>query len=199
MSNLCIKRLCGKRLRYPLVFLVIMLITLYISTYWYQLVLIRGDSMLPAYHNMQLVLMDRHSQDYTYGDVVVFRCSGLDTVLIKRIAACPGDEVFIRESRLCVNGDASTVFPQEYLFEYAGIAENPLQLTANQYFVIGDNIEKSKDSRYLKVGCVSADSIKGKLLKSFDNRRWWYAGGYSGSRNGEAVERPDSEQYEMHD
>ena len=164
MSNLCIKKLWRKGLKYPLVFLGVMLITLYVSTYWYQLALIRGDSMIPAYHNMQLVLMDRHSEDYTYGDVVAFWCSELDTVLIKRIVACPGDEVFIREGRLCVNGDASTVFPQKYFFEYAGIAENPLQLTANQYFVIGDNIEKSKDSRYPKVGCVSADNIKGKVV-----------------------------------
>lgn len=141
-----------------------MLITLYISMHWYQLVLIRGDSMLPTYHNMQLVLMDRHSEDYTYDDVIAFWCDDLNSVLIKRIVACPGDEVFIREGKLYVNGDVSNIFPQEYLFEYAGIADNPVQLTADQYFVIGDNIEKSKDSRYPAVGCVSADSVIGKVI-----------------------------------
>lgn len=30
----------------------------YISSNWYQVSLIRGDSMSPAYHNMQFVLID---------------------------------------------------------------------------------------------------------------------------------------------
>lgn len=164
MNHLSIKQLSRKYLEYPLMFLCIMLIALYISTYWYQLVLIRGDSMLPAYHNMQMVLIDRHSRDYTYGDVIAFWCNDLDTVLIKRIAACPGDEVLIRDGTLYVNGDISIVFSGEYCFEYAGIADAPVPLAVGQYFVIGDNIEKSKDSRYPAVGCVSADSVKGKVI-----------------------------------
>ena len=164
MNHLCNKVLSEKWLKYLLMFLCIMLITLYISTYWYQLVLIRGDSMLPTYHNMQLVLMDRHSEDYTYDDVIAFWCDDLNSVLIKRIVACPGDEVIIKEGTLYVNGDVSDVFPQEYLFEYTGITDAPVQLTADQYFVIGDNIAKSKDSRYPAVGCVSVDSVKGKVI-----------------------------------
>lgn len=164
MNYLWIKQLSRKWLRYPLMFLCIVLIALYISTYWYQLVLIRGDSMLPAYHNMQMVLIDRHSRDYTYGDVIAFWCNDLDTVLIKRIVACPGDEVLIRDGTLYVNGDISIVFSGEYCFEYAGIADDSVPLAVGQYFVIGDNIEKSKDSRYPEVGCVSADSVKGKVI-----------------------------------
>lgn len=50
---------------YLLMFVCIILIASYISRNWYQLVLIRGDSMDPAYCNMQLVLVDRHSENYT--------------------------------------------------------------------------------------------------------------------------------------
>lgn len=57
----------------------------YISTYWYQLMLIQGDSMLPTYHNMQLVIVDKHSKDYDVGDVVAIDCRGLDAIIVKRI------------------------------------------------------------------------------------------------------------------
>ena len=149
---------------YICLFLGIMLSTWHISANWYQLVLVRGDSMVPAYHNMQLVLADRHSGDYTYGDVIAFHCDGLDTVLIKRIAACPGDEVKIEDGCLYINGGGSTVFAEGTVFSYAGIAELPVQMADGQYFVIGDNIEKSKDSRYREVGCVNENRIIGKII-----------------------------------
>lgn len=164
MIYLHIEKLKDGWLKYLLVFVSIMLITAYISTNWYQLVLVRGDSMLPAYHNMQLILMDRHSESYTYGDVIAFWCDDLNAVLIKRIVACPDDAVSILEGTLYVNGEVSHVFPEENLFEYAGIADGVVQLSAGQYFVIGDNIAKSKDSRYPAVGCVSVDNIKGKVI-----------------------------------
>lgn len=164
MIHLHIERPKTEWLKYFLTFFCILLITSYVSKNWYQLVLIRGDSMLPAYHNMQLVLMDRHSKDYTYGDVVAFWCNDLNAVLIKRIVACPGDEVLIWEGTLYVNGEISSVLPEENIFEYAGAADKALRLAVGQYFVIGDNIEKSKDSRYPEVGNVSEDKIKGKVI-----------------------------------
>lgn len=146
--------------------LCIIMISYYISANWYQLSLIHGESMSPAYHNMQLVIIDRHSGDYTYGDVVAFRCDGLNSVLVKRIAACPGDMVEIKDGTLYVNGVVSSVYDLEYIFEYSGIAQDPLYLGANQYFVIGDNIAESKDSRYDEVGSVYIDDIIGKLYKN---------------------------------
>lgn len=169
MIHMHIEKLRVGWLNTLLMFVGIMLMTLYISTNWYQLVLIRGDSMLPTYHNMQLVLMDRHSEDYTYDDVIVFWCNDLKSVLTKRIVACPGDEVLILDGILYVNDEVSSVFSEEYLFEYAGIADNPVRLTIGQYFVIGDNIEKSKDSRYPAVGCVSVSNIKGKVIKNIQS------------------------------
>lgn len=74
-----------------------------ISSNWYQVSLIRGDSMRPAYHNMQLVLIDKHSKQYTYGDVIAFQCDKLDAVLVKRIVACPDDRVIVKDGTLYIN------------------------------------------------------------------------------------------------
>lgn len=41
--------------------------------------------MSPSYHNMQLVILDKHSNSYNYGDVIAFQRDGLDSVLVKRI------------------------------------------------------------------------------------------------------------------
>lgn len=141
----------------------IIMLSYYISANWYQLSLIRGESMSPAYHNMQFVIIDRHSKNYTYGDVITFRCENLQSVLAKRIAACPGDTVVIKDGKLYVNDTISSIYDQNYLFEYSGIAQYPLQLGTDQYFVIGDNVAESKDSRYEEIGMVGEADIIGKI------------------------------------
>lgn len=160
--------LINKGKKYGAVFLVlgVGLLAFYVSQNWFQLLLIRGDSMSPAFHDLQLAVMDRRADEYTYGEVIAFRCEGLDAVLTKRVAACPGDVVQIREGILYVNDSVSGVFPAERLFSYAGTAEQPLQLDGDQYFVIGDNIEESKDSRYREIGAVRAENILGKVLEN---------------------------------
>lgn len=142
----------------------VILLSYYISANWYQLSLIHGDSMIPAYHNMQLVIIDRHSKDYIYGDAIIFRCENLDTVLVKRVAACPGDMIVIKDGTIYVNDAISSVYGQEYIFEYSGIAQEPLYLGANQFFVIGDNIIESKDSRYEEIGIIEEADVIGKIL-----------------------------------
>jgi len=144
---------------------IIFVLSYYISNNWYQLMLIQGNSMSPVYHNLQMVVLDRHSKDYTYGDVIAFRCKGLDAVLVKRIAACPGDIVVIEQGTLYVNGEISVVYFDKGIFEYAGNLGKTVQLEEGQYIVIGDNIASSKDSRYTKVGCVLENDILGTIIR----------------------------------
>lgn len=120
--------------------------------------------MLPAYHNWQLVVLDKRANDYRPGDVVAFRCEGLNAVLVKRIAAGPGDTVQILNGTLYVNGEISRVYSEKGIFEYAGMLSDSLTLDDGEYIVIGDNIAQSRDSRYAEVGIVEADDIIGKLI-----------------------------------
>lgn len=136
----------------------------YCSQNWYQLMLMQGNSMDPAYHNMQLAIIDKHSEDYVYNDVIAFKCEKLDSILVKRIAACPGDSVEIKNGTLYVNGKISTIYQLEGIFEEAGIAGKKFVLQEEQYFVIGDNVAESKDSRYEEIGCVKLKDILGRLL-----------------------------------
>lgn len=121
--------------------------------------------MAPAYHNLQLVLIDKRECDYTYGDVVAFYCEGLSCVLVKRVSACPGDTVVIRENLLYVNEQESQLFGGKAFFREAGALAEPVKLGSDQYIVLGDNIEKSVDSRSHEVGAVSKRDIMGRILK----------------------------------
>ncbi len=120
--------------------------------------------MEPSYHNWQLVLLDKHTGHYGCGDVVAFRCEELGAVLVKRVVAVPGDTVQIVDGILYKNGmPAEEILAKGYL-TYAGIAEQKVTLVEGEYFLLGDNYEESKDSRYEAVGCVQEKDILGKVV-----------------------------------
>jgi len=150
-------------LKWLLFITTILAITWYLSNYWYQLMLIQGNSMSPRYHSMQLVLLDRHTNEYETGDVIAFQCKGLSSVLVKRIVAKPGDSVKISEGKLYVNHLLSDYC--NGMFDYAGLLKNEIDLKDKEYIVIGDNITESKDSRYESVGIVYQDEIIGVVIE----------------------------------
>lgn len=119
--------------------------------------------MLPNYHNMQIVILNRHDRSYQYGDVVAFSCEDLSCVLVKRIGACPEDIAVIDDGTLFVNGTVSQVYPQTSVFSYAGLLSESIVLGTKEYLVFGDNLAESKDSRYIEVGIINKDQIIGKV------------------------------------
>lgn len=68
-----------------LVIAVVIALAIITSKFLFQLMLIQGDSMLPSYHNMQLVVLNKYDKDYEVGDVIAIRCKGLDAIIVKRI------------------------------------------------------------------------------------------------------------------
>ncbi len=133
----------------------------YISDHYVQLAVINGDSMLPAYHNMQITMVDKHSKDYKAGDVIVFDCQGLSDILVKRVVGVPGDILRIEDGTLYINGIASN---EDTLFDYAGILEDSIELAGDEYIVFGDNTSISRDSRYGNVGIVKSSDIIGEIM-----------------------------------
>ncbi len=142
----------------------ILFLCCYISANYYQLMLLQGDSMSPAYHNWQFTVIDKVHRDFSSGDVIAFRCDRLDSVLVKRIIACPGDRVLISNGALYVNGTQSHIIPPAEILTYPGIAEDTISLDQDEYFVLGDNHSLSIDSRYPSVGIVKTVEIIGKIL-----------------------------------
>lgn len=138
----------------------IILLCLYVSMFHFQLMLVQGDSMMPTYHSWEFVLLDKHRIEYQRGDVAAFRCDGLKSVLIKRIAAVPGDTVDIQNGIVLVNGQPEENTPETF----PGDVSLPLTLSEGEYFLLGDNRAQSKDSRYQAVGIVNAKDLLGKAV-----------------------------------
>ena len=139
---------------------------------------IEGDSMLNSFKDGQYIIVNRLAYKFhapERGDVVVFIPSVSTTTTfwenilgrpgqtdyIKRVVATPGDIVEITSGKLYVNGMMQS---EPYLREPMMVTDTQQwQLEADQYLVLGDNRNFSKDSRTLNIGPVTIQQILGKV------------------------------------
>ena len=85
-----------------------------------------------------------------------------DDYYIKRIIGLPGETVEIRGEKIYINGE---ILEEDYgstPTDYAGVAEEPVVLGEDEYFVLGDNRGGSRDSR--DIGPVKRENIDGKAV-----------------------------------
>ena len=92
------------------------------------------ESMEPTLEAGSYILGSRLFRELETGDIIVFHHD--NQLLVKRIEACPGEKVDLRELRYMKD----TVIP---------VWEEPvLTVPENCYYVLGDNVDHSFDSRY---------------------------------------------------
>ena len=102
------------------------------------------------------------------GDVIVFLPNGnINThYYIKRVVATPGDTVEFKDGRLYVNG----IMEENEAYDKVadpGIAEEPILVGVDEFFVLGDNRNNSEDSRSGNIGMVKRNQIEGKAWFHF--------------------------------
>src|SRR3954468_23298388 len=115
-------------------------------------------------------------RDIGRGDIIVFRYpKDPDTDFVKRVIGLPGDVVEIHDKKVFVNGhelnepyvvheDATTYPPRDALPEPYRSRDQyrPFTVGADEYFAMGDNRDRSSDSRYW--GTVPRSLIKGRAF-----------------------------------
>ena len=97
-------------------------------------------------------------------DVIIFKYPDDESQLfIKRIIGLPGETVEIRDGHIYIDGSSEPLEDVETK-EYMGGNYGPYTVPEGCYFVMGDNRNDSKDSRYWMNPYVSKDNILGKAV-----------------------------------
>jgi len=121
------------------------------------------------------------------GDIVILASPADGKRLVKRVVAVPGDVIAMKHGRLSINGEPlaydTTNPPVEYMEEgveyfeedLSGVAHSvayttepsvsrnfgPVELPDGKYFMMGDNRDRSADSRYF--GLADRSAIAGRV------------------------------------
>lgn len=117
---------------------------------------ISGNSMLPNYHDGNFGIAFKHGELKRFDVVIAKNYTGV--LFIKRVIGLPNEKVVYRNNELFVN-DKKVETPVEVLGTTGGFE---ITLKDEEYFLMGDNRERSTDSRL--VGPFKRESIIGKVL-----------------------------------
>ena len=145
-----------KWLKENLLFTILLLIIIIIRIFFYSPIRVNGSSMYPTLQDKEFMILNKIGlqKGINRFDIVVVESNG--KYIIKRVIGLPGESVMYSDNKLYINGK---VIEDNYSKSETENFENVI-LKDNEYFVMGDNREVSKDSRV--IGPVNIKNIKGK-------------------------------------
>ena len=123
---------------------------------FFEVAYVNGKSMEPTFQNGDALLLKKWGVPKK-DDIIIAYIEELDLMVVKRILAIEGDVVSIDESGVYVNGKkaAESVDMKRTSMEFI--------VTANQYFLIGDNMMDSLGMYRQK--CCPGDRYKKIILE----------------------------------
>jgi len=127
-----------------------------------------GSSMEPTLFHGDRLILSRLALRITsprQGDIVAFPCiANPSAFYIKRVVAMPGDVVDFSGGEFLINDEPlDDAFTPPAIFD-PGDMDFPITVEYGRYFVLGDNRNGSKDSRFRAVGTVCGDEMVGRVL-----------------------------------
>lgn len=146
--------------------LIVIAATYLIVTYVGQRTMVSGDSMEATLHDGDNLIVDKLSyrlREPERFEIVVFPYKHKeDTYYIKRIIGLPGETVQVKDGYVYINDE---LLEENYGLETMnnpGIADEPILLGEDDYFVLGDNRNASSDSRDPGVGILKREDLIGR-------------------------------------
>ena len=157
-----IKELAG----WLLYIVLIIALTWIVVTFVGQRTEVSGSSMETTLSDKDQLIVDKMTyrfRDPKRYDIVVFPYQYQDnTYYIKRIIGLPGETVQILSGMVYIDGMRLDEHYGNEIMENPGIAEEPLTLGEDEYFVLGDNRNNSSDSRASDVGLIHRKDLIGR-------------------------------------
>lgn len=142
--------------------IIALILAFFIITFVVQSFVVDGSSMEPTLHHGQRLLVNKFLFHFTSpqpGDIIVFRYPANPREdFIKRVIGIGGDTIGITEGKVTVNGQ---ILNETYLAEPT-YGNHMVQVPPGKIFVLGDNRNNSRDSRYPDVGMLTPRDIIGK-------------------------------------
>lgn len=138
---------------------------------------VQGASMEPTFYTGERILVEKVTKrfsDFDRGDIVILNPPGNDNVdYVKRVIGIEGDIIKILNCNVYITRDGEKfVLDEPYLYDGVCTIEGPslkegrsVEVKAGEYLVLGDNREKSADSRVF--GLIKKDRILGRVIFRF--------------------------------
>lgn len=147
-------------------YVIVVIVVVLIRTFLITPIRVNGSSMYPTLKDKEIMILNKIGKTVNgidRFDIVVLK---EDDYLIKRVIALPGEKISCQNGNIYING-------KKLKDKYgSGLTSDfdPIEVPKDSYFVMGDNRENSKDSRY--IGPINKKEIKGKtsfILFPFKN------------------------------
>ncbi|RMD77184.1 signal peptidase I [Candidatus Dojkabacteria bacterium] len=133
---------------------------------------VEGPSMQPNFYSGQLLFISKIPQifnlEYQRGEVIIYQKPN-HPEFVKRIIGLPGEKVSIKNCFIYINGKKliESYLPSG-LCTFGGSfvqdGGDPLEIPLGHYFTVGDNRSKSNDSRFVEIGFIKKEWIKGSVF-----------------------------------
>lgn len=155
---------------------VVIMLGLFVTNYVGSLATVSGRSMEDTLYVGDVVLVNRMIVKISSPkrkDVILYEKAGGEKD-VKRIIGLPGERIRIVQGQILINDELPDDL-REYSVFVPGLASEEIVLQKDEYFLLGDWVEGSLDSRFAEVGNVKREQILGKIwfcISPMDHLGW---------------------------
>lgn len=163
---------------------IVVVLTMVIKAFVIQPIAVDGTSMQETLQDNDIVLLEKVSYWFSEPerfDIIVFRpYENSNEFYVKRVIGLPGEVLYIDENGQIhiADGYSNGVYENDRILEESygndvirhigtidyGTVDNPAVLGEDEFYVLGDNRNNSRDSRKWDIGSVHIDQIEGKVV-----------------------------------
>lgn len=142
-------------------YFLICLLLLILFNIFFKIVIVSGDSMQPNFHHGQILISQNYFNVERFNVVTVEESN---KKIIKRVIGLPKEKIVIKDNKIYrfvpVNTDRGEGIELPYQFK-GKLNDFSIELADDEYFVLGDNVENSVDSRFF--GAIERKQILNKV------------------------------------